>query len=652
MREIYAKNTANYPRLSTDTFFLDYSNEYRYNGLADEAAKFIESFGLTDATLWRRFVQQFREGADNDGGWRGEYWGKMMRGASFTYAYTKSPELYAVLTKTVEDMLDSADGYGRISSYDVEHEFDGWDIWSRKYILLGMQYFLEICTDGALAERIKASMCAQVDYLISKIGDREDGKMPITKATRHWRGLNSSSLLEPIVRLYNITGEQKYLEFAEYIVGCGGTEVVNIFDLAYEDKLYPYQYPITKAYEMTSCFEGLLEYYRVVGNERHKTAVINFANKVLESDFTIIGCCGCTHELFDRSSVRQANTTNGRIMQETCVTVTLMKFFTQLTLLTGDARYSDAFEISMYNAFLGAINTDRATEPTVVAENPTWCIEPLPFDCYSPLTAGTRGNGIGGLKLMSDNHYYGCCACIGSAGNGLMSKMATLASKGGIVLNMYFDGVTRSTTPAGAPITFKTSTRYPADGEINIELEMSIPERFEISLRNPAWSKNTTLCVNGEAVSVNNGYIVLSREWKQGDTIVLSLDMRTRAVRPTPYGHDILMNKVIWGINYMVCTYDEEDPIAKNHIALLRGPLVLAQENRLGYSVDDPIEIEVNADGYVEVTFPEQDIAPYKHIIEVCVPLKDGGVMHVTDYSSAGKTWNTDSKMAAWMLTK
>ncbi len=652
MRDIYVKNTANYPRLATDTFFLDYSNDCKYNGTPDEAAKFIESFGLTDATLWRRFVQQFREGADNDGGWRGEYWGKMMRGASFTYAYTKNPELYAVLTKTVEDMLESADEYGRISSYDIEHEFDGWDIWSRKYVLLGMQYFLEICTDGALCEKIKKSMCAQVDYLISRIGEREDGKMPITKATRHWRGLNSSSLLEPIVRLYNITGEQKYLDFAEYIVGCGGTEVVNIFDLAYENKLYPYQYPITKAYEMTSCFEGLLEYYRVVGDERHKTAVINFADKVLESDFTIIGCCGCTHELFDRSSVRQANTTNGRIMQETCVTVTLMKFFTQLTLLTGDAKYSDAFEISMYNAFLGAINTDRATEPTVVAQNPTWCIEPLPFDSYSPLTAGTRGNGIGGLKLMSDNHYYGCCACIGSAGNGLMSKMATLASRNGIVLNMYFDGVTKTASPSGTPVTFKITTRYPADGEIKIELDTEVCESFEILLRNPAWSKETVLSVNGESVEVSSGYVKLFRRWKSGDVILLGLDMRTRAIRPTPYGHDILMNKVIWGINYMVCTYDEEDPIAKNHIALLRGPLVLAQENRLGYSVDDPVEIDVDGDGYVNVTLPEHDIAPYKHILELCVPLKDGGVMHVTDYSSAGKTWNTESKMAAWMLTK
>ena len=68
---------------------------------------------------------------------------------------------------------------------------------------------------------------------------------------------------------------------------------------------------------------------------------MNYANKVLESDFTIIGCSGCTHELFDHSTVRQANTTNGRIQQETCVTVTLMKFFYRLALLTGESKFVD-----------------------------------------------------------------------------------------------------------------------------------------------------------------------------------------------------------------------------------------------------------------------------------------------------------------------
>ena len=139
----------------------------------------------------------------------------------------------------------------------------------------------------------------------------------------------------------------------------GGTSVANVFDLAFENDFYPYQYPITKAYEMISCFEGLLEFYRVTKNERYKTAIINFADRILESDFTVIGSSGCTHELFDHSAVRQANTTNGIIMQETCVTVTLMKFFYQLTLLTGEPKYADAFERSLFNAYLGSVNTEK-----------------------------------------------------------------------------------------------------------------------------------------------------------------------------------------------------------------------------------------------------------------------------------------------------
>ncbi|MBR5539531.1 MAG: glycoside hydrolase family 127 protein, partial [Clostridia bacterium] len=417
---MYKEKTANFPRLSTDKLFSDYANEFSFNGYIDTATRYIEDFQLVDATLWARFVDQFRHNSDGeDFGWRGEYWGKMMRGACFTYSYTKNKALYDVLAKTVCDMIESADCDGRISSYSRECEYDGWDLWGRKYVLLGMQYFLEISDDENLNARIVKSMCAQVDYIMQRIGRKEDGKLLITKATRHWRGLNSSSILEPVVRLYTITGEQKYFDFAEYIVGLGGTDVVNVFDLAYEDKFMPSQYPVTKAYEMTSCFEGLIEFYRHTKNERFLTSVVNFANKIIETDFTIIGCCGCTSEYFDHSAVRQANTNNEKIMQETCVTVTVMKFFYQLALLTGDPRYSDAFETSLYNAYFGSINTEKVIEDTAresKARHPELVLEPLPFDSYSPLTAGTRGNGIGGYKRTRDGHYYGCCACIGSAG--------------------------------------------------------------------------------------------------------------------------------------------------------------------------------------------------------------------------------------------
>ena len=515
-----------------------------------------------------------------------------------------------------------------------------------------MEYYLEICQDKELVTKLVDSMCRQVDYIITKIGDKKEGKLPITKATRHWRGLNSSSILEPIVKLYNLTKEERYLVFAKYIVDCGATDVVNIFQLAYENQFYPYQYPVTKAYEMTSCFEGLLEYYYVTGEEKYRTSVINFANRILESDFTIIGCCGCTHELFDHSTVRQANTTNGNVVQETCVTVTLMKFFYHLAQLTGDAKYVDAFETSFYNAYLGSLNTENVIEPTLVEKHPDWSIEPLPFDSYSPLTAGTRGNMIGGLKVMSDNHYYGCCACIGAAGLGLVPMMALFRTTDGFAMNLYLDGSMESETPQGNSITFHVTTGYPVDGKVVVTVDIEKEEAFELSMRIPEWSKRTKLSVNGDMVDNHTGYISIERVWKQGDTVELELDMRTEAIYPIPYGEQILMNQVVWGANYMIPTYDIEDPIAKNHLALRRGPIVLAQENRLGYSVDEPVDIKVEADGYVLTAVPKQEIAPYEHLLELEVPLTDGNAMHVTDYASAGKLWTEESKMAAWMLVK
>ena len=635
-----------------NVFEVGAGNHCKFHGVIDRSIQYIEEFQLLRIDLWKRFVQQFKEDADYDAGWRGEYWGKMMRGACFVYAYSEDETLYQVLKDSVVDMLSTQDEYGRISSYGIEHEFDGWDIWGRKYVLLGMQYFLEICKDTALSDRIIKSMCRQVDYIMRKIGDPAKGKLLITKATRHWRGLNSSSLLEPVIRLYNLTKEDKYLDFASYIVDCGGTDVVNIYDLAYEDKLYPYQYPVTKAYEMTSCFEGLLEYYRVTGIEKYKTSIVNYANKILESDFTIIGCCGCTHELFDHSTVRQANTNNDMIMQETCVTVTMMKFLYQMTLLTGEAKYVDAFEISLYNAYLGSINTEKVIEQTILKKHPDWSIEPLPFDSYSPLTAGTRGNGIGGLKVMSDNHYYGCCACIGSAGLGLVPKMVMLASTRGFVINLYLDGIVQMVTSSGNHLIFRMETTYPVSGRIKITIDMEESERFELLIRIPAWSIQTEMTVNGEAVEAENGYTKIERNWQTGDVVELQLDMRTKAIYPVSYGHQVLMNKVVWGANYMVPTYDEEDPTARNHMALRRGPVILAQENRLGYSVDEPVDISINKDGYVDVAFPEKKIAPYENILELVVPLMDGTGMHVTDYASAGKLWTEESKMAAWMLVK
>ena len=668
MRDLYNTPSAERPKLATDCLFTDPRNRYRFDGAIHDATAFIERQQLLNPVTWARFVQQFRSYTDSLAeswqglAWRCEYWGKMMRGACFTYAYTRNPALYATVEGSVRDMLSVHRERGRLSTYSPEHAYDGWDLWGRKYVLLGMEYFYEICEDAALRADILDSLCRQADDILSAIGEEADGKRPINTATRHWRGLNSSSILEPFVRLYTLTGKTEYFDFATYIVKEGGTEVANIFELAYRNKLYPYQYPMTKAYEMISCFEGLLEYYRVTGIEKYKLSVIRFAERVLESDFTVIGCSGCTHELFDHSTVRQANTNNGRIQQETCVTVTLMKFMYQLTSLTGKPKYVDAFEASLYNAYLGAVNTEGRIEPTltqmweesdVPREATEFFAEALPFDSYSPLTAGTRGGGIGGLQFMSDGHYYGCCACIGSAGFGLVPKLTLMSAEDGFALNLYFNGTADSTAPDGTSVRFTTETAYPVDGNVKITLHPETQTRFTLRLRIPAWSEHTAACVCGERVEAYAGsYLSLTRTWHEGDTVTLSFDMTTRAHRPIPYGHQILMNEVIWEKQYVIPTYDEEDPLAKHHVALTRGPLVLAQESRLGYSPDTPHAIKIAEDGTVAVRRPSEDTAPYPHLVELCVPLEDGSEMTVTDYASAGKTFSNESRMAAWMRVK
>lgn len=650
VRSLYAPGSVNHVRLNTDTQFIDGNAKVAFRGRIDEAVKFIQSFQLLNSEDWARFVAQFRLQPDPvDFGWRGEYWGKMMRGACFVYSYTRDPQLYAALCQTVEDMMSAAEDNGRISSYPIDAEFQGWDVWCRKYVLLGMQYFMEICTDEALNRRILACLKGQADYILSKIGP-EPGQKQIVETTRRWRGVNSSSILEPMVRLYDLTREQKYLDFAEYIIACGGTSVCNIFELAYQDTTDPYQYPITKAYETISCFEGLLEYYRITGIEKHKIAVLNFARRLAKTDITVIGSAGCTHELFDHSAARQADPTYEGIMQETCVTVTWMKFCMQLLLLTGEAEYADLFEQSLYNAYLGAVNFRQNINYKITEKYPQAILRALPFDSYSPLLPGLRGRQIGGLRIMPDNHYYGCCACIGSAGIGMVHKVAVTVQKSGLAVNLYIPGQVQTRTPENRPVALHFHTEYPKSGHVEIRVEPEVEEAFAICLRIPGWSKRTSCSVNGKTVEVTAGYCTLERSWKPGDTIVLELDMRTQVLHPQSNPKDVLVVEGIGKLDYNIPTVVYENPNTKFHIALRRGPLMLARDARLDGTVDEAVDVLYDADGFVELTASSK--ANFATMAEFQVPQPSGKTFTVIDYASAGQTWDETSKCGCWLPTR
>lgn len=605
----------------------------KLHGIIDKTAKYVEKEQMTDPVLWAKFVEIFRVQPDSaDNAWRGEYWGKMMRAGVLVYQYTRSEELYSVLTESVLDMLSTAEEDGRVSSYKREKEFCGWDMWCRKYAILACEYYLEISRDEKLKGRIVEFIKGVLDYVIAHVGE---GKIPVNATSGYWRGLNSSSILEPVVRLYNITKEKRYLDFAAEIVRSGGADGVNIFKLAYENKILPYQYGVSKAYEMMSCFEGLYEYYKVTGEEKYKIAVINFARAIIESDVSIIGSCGVTHELLDHTRVRQTVNYDG-VMQETCVSVTWMKFCSRLLELTGDSIFADEMERSFYNAYLGALNVHHNDCVNIKARfknDPELKDSFMPFDSYAPLTPGKRGQQVGGSQLLLDKSYYGCCACIGGAGVGVMAASAVTTDGDSVTLN-FFENMDAELVLGDRTVSVKVITDYPKGGEIKIAVCSSDNLSVTLKVRNPGWS------------SMPSGYSVY--EVESGETIEIKLDMPLVIHRPEHWDTDVIYTNTdaspkgtYSGYPMAVEHKDSED----DYVAFTRGPLTLGADERLG----KPLR-SVFTPSYRWSFAQDNSVGNDECILKIKVECSDGEEYYLANYSSLGLDWKSD--IAAWLPTK
>lgn len=622
-----SRSAAYAPCLSTDRLFPLEAGSLRFSGPLDAAARFIEENQLLDAQLWSRFADQFRSNTDDhDLGWRCEYWGKLMRGGAATWAYTQNPALYHTLEEAVKQLLSAQEPCGRFSSYSREAEFQGWDLWGRKYVLLGLEYFHSICGDDALRGRILSAMIRHGDYILSHIGPAGQGKRDIRETSTHWEGLNSSSLLEPVVLLYNLTGKSRFLDFARYIVEQGGIRSANIFQMALEDQLDPWQYPVTKAYEMMSCFEGLLEYSRAAGVPKWGQAAVNFARRVMASDITVIGSAGTTHELFDHSRRGQVDPAFDGIMQETCVTVTWMKLCGQLLRYTGDPAFGDELERSAYNALPGAVNTGK------VARDPRSPHGWLPFDSYSPLRAGRRGQAVGGCKEMADGTIYGCCAAIGAAGTGLLPFYALYRSREGAAVNLYLPGRGELATPGGQALAVHIETRYPVEQEVRLRLELERPETFCLDLRIPGWCRSPRASVNGEELTAGTGWLRLRRQWADGDTLLLTFPMELTLTRSDQLGEEV-RGLPLFGV-------------------LRRGPVVMARDASLdaspaGPGLDEPLDIPSEQDGRVRAQAVPLTALPFPAQQAFDLALAGGEAVRLVDYASAGKDY--DVRIAAWL---
>jgi DUF1680 family protein len=296
-----------------------------------------------------RLIEPFKNRTETSC-WQTEFWGKWFTSAVLAYKYRPEPKLRAVLDKAVADLLSTQTPDGYIGNYTEAAQFEQWDIWGRKYCMLGLLAYYDLTKD----QKILQATRKLADHLTKELADK---KVLIVKKGNH-RGMAATSVLEPICLLYNRTGDKRYLAFAEEIVqqweSPNGPQLisksnVDVAKRFTKPKVWFGWDQGQKAYEMMSCYEGLLELYRITGKPKYREAVEQTWANIKDTEINIAGSGSAVECWFGGKSLQAVPVAH---YQETCVTATWIKLSQQLLRLTGEAKYADAIEQSYYNALL------------------------------------------------------------------------------------------------------------------------------------------------------------------------------------------------------------------------------------------------------------------------------------------------------------
>jgi uncharacterized protein len=549
--------------------------------------------------------------------WQTEFWGKWYTSAALAYEYNQDPVLGKTLHDAVFSLIPFQDDDGYLGNYSEDCRLKFWDVWGRKYTLLGMLAYLDINNDPTV---LGAAM-KLADHLMTEVGP-EPGKQKIGMLG-NFRGMPASSILEPIVLLYKKTGEQRYLDFAQYIVEdwetAFGPKLISkaLTEVPVAERFIPTGSDSwwswnngQKAYEMMSCYDGLLELYRITGKKEFLKATEMAWQNIQDTEMFIVGS-GSSHECWFGGKSVQA--LPAKHTQETCVTVYWLKLTYQLLKLTGDPKYADQLEIISYNALLGSMKPDGSD-----------------FCKYTPL----EGIKLPGIDQCGMNGN--CCNANGPRGIMYIPKFAIMEKNDGLVLNLYNQGEFNLKSPDGDIVHLNIDTDYPVNGKISLSVHPEKPGNFKVYLRIPEWSANTSALINDSEINnIQSGeYLVIDRKWKKGDRIILDLDMRGRIVE--------LKNPA-----------EGQPP----YFSILRGPIVLAKDSRLS---DIPVDEVCSPKGRDQnyITLRPVENKPDWAWMSFEAGFSIGSFLEghygntkwipLCDFMSAGNSWDYDSRFRVW----
>ncbi|WP_349314923.1 beta-L-arabinofuranosidase domain-containing protein [Chitinophaga sp. MM2321] len=452
----------------------------------DSMAQYMIDYPLRNPGLLRMMRERPEKGVPD---WAGVFPGQYLSSAQLIWRLTRHPLLKKSIDTYVRDLLKTQGADGYLEPFENMNR--SLSLWNHYAMLCGLISYYE---DTRYKPALDASRKI-ADLVISTFGP--DGKLlPKT-------GGGSEAISHAIVMLYRETGDTRYLDFANYIMGEVWNEPGGVaYSRLGRERLPVRDFPVRRwegvhnimaLSEMywltgdTSCKQGYEHLWRTLRRtERHSTGGFSTNEGLLGTPYN-----------------------HGTI--ETCCTVAWSLLSTDMLKLTGQSSVADELEWSVFNSALGSIPGNGGCS--------TYGTQPEGYRSFCELHQGP-----------ADGHELSCCSSNAPRAIGDIANWALMQRPGGLVLNYYGPAVMSAQLPSGQRVQLEQRTAYPAKGAILLNVSVSTPETFTLYLRIPGWSKQTKVLVNGKAYDMPQAghYMPIRRVWKKGDHISLALDFTPR----------------------------------------------------------------------------------------------------------------------------
>ena len=384
----------------------------------------------------------------------------------------------------------------------------------------------------ATGKRKLLDVCIRMtDHMMSQFGP---GK-------RHWVPGHEEIELA-LVKLYQTTQEQKYLDFAYWLLeerghGHGTMGDEGKWDPVYYQDIVPVRRLTDISGHAVRCmylYCGMADVAALKNDTGYIAAIDRLWDDVVHRNMYITGGIGSSRD--NEGFTEDYDLPNLDAYCETCASVGMVLWNQRMNQLTGDSKYIDILERSLYNGALAGISL-----------------------------GGDRFFYVNPLESKGDHHrqeWYGCACCPSQLSRFLPSIGNYIYASSGDALwvNLYI-GNTGQIRIGETDILLTQETDYPWDGSVKLTISTSQPLEKEIRLRIPNWCKTYDLSINGKRINVSEkkGYAVI-KDWKSQDVIALDMDMPVEIVAADPHVKENFGKRAIQRGPLVYCMEEIDNP--------------------------------------------------------------------------------------------